>query len=1016
MAGSLVTLMDGGLKLLLVDDDETMRRAMARLFKSQFPKCAVTECGDGNEALRLMVGNDFDCVFLDYRMPGQDGLDVLRSSRAAGMHAPVVVLTGEGNEEVAVEMMKAGAVDYLVKGRATPEQLGHALRRALRLREAEARAATALAKQRESEERFRRLVEVAEDGVWILDPEGVTTFVNAGAAAMIGYRPEEIVGRSPLDFMDDASRASTVAGLERRRLGFRERRECVMLHRDGSPVWTIVAAAPLAGPEGEFGGSFAVLTDVTREKRTEQALRDSEERFRRVFENGPVGMTMTGMDRRLIAVNAAFGRLVGRDPASLVGMKFDDITHPDDVAENAALVDQMGREDFPEFRLEKRYIRPDGTVVWAALTSSVIRNPTSRRPAYMVTVVEDVTERRRAQEALKASEARFRSLFESSPLAISLSVGEITLYANPAYLRMFGYDRPDEVVGHPFTDRVAPAYRLEVLDRLERQQRAGASATDAYEAMGLRRDGTEFPYHVRVAQMRLPEGTANLAFITDLTEQKQAEAGLRASEERFRRLFEASPVGIAVSVMGIVLYANPAYVRTFGFEDSADLCGESILNQFAPSERAAADDRRLRRYRGEAMPTSYEARGVRRDGTEFPFHIRIGELDLPEGPAYLVFVTDLTEQKQAEAALRETSRTLEGVFTASPLAIAVLDRSGHVRMWNPAAERIFGWPEQEVTGKMFPLVTVADDPDQFDDLHEKLLAGHGFEGIEGSVRRRGGAMVDISASGAPLKGPDGAVTGIVVVCADMTEPNRLRGQLVQSQKMESLGRLAGGISHDFNNLLAVISGYAESLRRRVGEDHPGRPHVEEIERAAERGARLVKQLLAFSRSKPPVRPQPVDVSAVVGEVIQMLRQVIGSRIAIERRGDGEPAWITADAGQVEQILVNLALNARDAMPGGGTLTFEISHLNVPAVAGSHPAGRFVSLVVRDTGKGMDAPTQSRMFEPFFTTKAEGTGLGLSIVYGIVQQLGGHVSVHSEPGQGTRFEILLPGGTPNSPSP
>jgi signal transduction histidine kinase len=272
-------------------------------------------------------------------------------------------------------------------------------------------------------------------------------------------------------------------------------------------------------------------------------------------------------------------------------------------------------------------------------------------------------------------------------------------------------------------------------------------------------------------------------------------------------------------------------------------------------------------------------------------------------------------------------------------------------------------------------------------------------------------MVDISVSAAPLTGADGAVTGIVVVCADMTEANRLRGQLLQSQKMESLGRLAGGIAHDFNNLLAVIGGYAESVRRRVGEGHAARPQVEEIERAAERGARLVKQLLAFSRSKPPAeRPEPVDVSAVVGDVCQMLRQVIGQKVVIEQRGDGRPAWVQADAGQVEQILVNLALNARDAMPGGGTLTFETSHPDVPtaaAVAGSNPAGRFVALIVRDTGTGMDASTRARLFEPFYTTKAEGTGLGLAIVYGVVQQLGGHVQVHSEPGKGTRFEILLP---------
>jgi PAS domain S-box-containing protein len=999
--------MDGAPNLLLVDDDETTRRALVRLFRTQFPACAVTECGDGTEALTLLIGGRYDCVFLDYRLPGQDGLEVLRGARAAGVSSPIVILTGEGSEELAVEMMKAGADDYVVKGRMTPDGLARAVRHAVRVREAESRTAAARAEQAASEERFRRLVEVAEDGVWIVDAEGVTTFVNAGAARMIGYGPEEIVGRSPLDFMhDEESRGATAAGFERRRQGFRERRECVMRHRDGSPVWVIVAAAPLGGPAGEYAGAFAVLTDVTREKRTEQALRESEERFRRVFEDGPVGMAMTGMDRRLIAVNAAFGRLVGREPASLVGVCFDDITHPEDVSANAELADRMRREEVLEYRMDKRYLRPDGTVAWAALTSSVIRDAAGRA-SYMLTIVEDVTERRKAEEELKASEARFRSLFEASPLAISLSVGMTTLYVNPAYVRMFGYERADEVVGHPLTERVAPASRREVMDRLARQARDGTvAAADSYEAVGRRRDGSEFPYHVRVAQMQVPEGVANLAFITDLTEQKQAEAGLRASEARFRSLFEASPLAIELSVDGVSLYANPAYVRMFGFGSEAEVVGSRVVDRVAPSARGMIADRMARRDRGEPVPDAYETAGVRCDGTEFPLYIRITRMATAEGMAHLAFIADLTEQKRAEAALNETSRTLEGVFAASPLAIAVLDRAGYVRMWNPAAERVFGWSAGEVAGKMFPLVTASDDRDQFDDLHRRLLAGRGFEGIEGSVRRKGGGMVDISASGAPLTGADGSVTGIVFVCADMTEPNRLREQLLQSQKMESLGRLAGGIAHDFNNLLAVIGGYAESVRRRVGEGHAARPQVEEIERAAERGARLVRQLLAFSRSRP-ARAERVDVATVIGDVCQMLRRVLGSQVAVERGGDGRAAWVEADPVQVEQMLVNLALNARDAMPRGGTLTFETTHLDVPAVAGSHPAGRFVALVVRDTGEGMDAPTQSRVFEPFFTTKAEGTGLGLSIVYGIVRQMGGHVSVSSEPGRGTRFEILLP---------
>jgi signal transduction histidine kinase len=282
--------------------------------------------------------------------------------------------------------------------------------------------------------------------------------------------------------------------------------------------------------------------------------------------------------------------------------------------------------------------------------------------------------------------------------------------------------------------------------------------------------------------------------------------------------------------------------------------------------------------------------------------------------------------------------------------------------------------------------------------------------VELRRRRQNGSLIDISLSAAPLRDGQGQIIGVIGIMEDITEAKRLRQQLLQSHRMETVGRLAGGVAHDFNNLLAVISGYSESLLRRIADGDPLRPPVEEIQKAADRGAALTRQLLAFSRRQV-VQAQPLDLAHVVSSVNQMLRRVISDKIEVVVRNDARRTIVRGDPGQMEQVLVNLALNARDAMPDGGVLSIATSDARLTegqATAVNLKPGRYVKLEVRDTGCGMDEEVRSRIFEPFYTTKdGKGTGLGLSIVYGIVQQCGGNISVSSEPGKGTRFSILLP---------
>jgi PAS domain S-box-containing protein len=379
---------------------------------------------------------------------------------------------------------------------------------------------------------------------------------------------------------------------------------------------------------------------------------------------------------------------------------------------------------------------------------------------------------------------------------------------------------------------------------------------------------------------------------------------------------------------------------------------------------------------------------------------------------------DVSPRKQAEEELRDTHDKLQALIEASPLAIMSLTPEGIVTMWNPAAERIFGWSEAEVIGRPNPIVP-ENKQKEFRALRERVMSGEGLSNVE--LRRLGknGFPLDISLSSAPLRDHAGVPKGIVAVIADITERKRMEDalrksedQLRQSQKMEAIGRLAGGVAHDFNNLLTVIRGYSDLLLLRLDGGSPMRREVEEIQKAGERASSLTRQLLAFSR-KQVLQPKMMDLNAIVADTDKMLRRLIGEDIDLVTVLKPDLGLVLVDPGQVEQVLMNLVVNARDAMPRGGKVTIETANVVLgECYSKEHrivKAGQYVMLAISDTGVGMDEKTKTHLFEPFFTTKkkGKGTGLGLSTVYGIVKQSGGYVWVYSEVGQGATFKVYFP---------
>jgi PAS domain S-box-containing protein len=363
-----------------------------------------------------------------------------------------------------------------------------------------------------------------------------------------------------------------------------------------------------------------------------------------------------------------------------------------------------------------------------------------------------------------------------------------------------------------------------------------------------------------------------------------------------------------------------------------------------------------------------------------------------------------------ERRLLHSNEALSLLVSRAPIAVITVDGNRIITGWNPAAQKIFGWTSAEVIGQQSTRIMIGEDHrEEHEKLWSQITEGQTLEGIEVTRRRKDGRMIEIACWAAPIRSHDDRIVGAISFIADVTEQKKLKDQLLRSARLESIGRLAGGVAHDFNNLLAVISGYSESMLRRTDASDPLRNHIEEIYRAASRGASLTRQLLAFGRRQRIVF-QKIDLSQAVHSAYAMLRRVISDKIEIEVFAR-EPVFIVADAGQIEQVLVNLSINARDAMPQGGKLKIETSTVTIRrAVEGQPKPGRYAKLAVQDTGIGMDAQTCGHIFEPFFSTKHEsagGTGLGLSIVYGIVQQSTGTINVRSEPGAGTCFDVLIP---------
>ncbi|MBZ5701466.1 MAG: PAS domain-containing protein [Acidobacteriia bacterium] len=696
--------------------------------------------------------------------------------------------------------------------------------------------------------------------------------------------------------------------------------------------------------------------------------------------------------------------------------------HPDDRA-SALQARQQIQECGGRYEIEYRLVARDGSSRWIREIASVTCG-LDGKPQYVQGLLSDITEHRKSEQALHASQER---------LKIALDAADMGTWELDAAT---GIARWDENLDRLFrTSPDATTLSLEDFHRLvhaedrPRVRRLFTRALQTGEPLAVEfrvlfPDGavewrSSHGHAIRDASgkiLRIVGVTQNI------TAQKSADEALRTSEERYRSLVERLP-GIAyiaeIGASGRWYYVSPQIRDYLGYSPEEWLASSDLWFQHIHPDdriRVLAEEERAQKSRKTLL---LEYRITARDGRTVWF--RDEAMVLPgadvgaQAPIFYGILYDVTDRKLAEEALRESEARLRLALEAAHLGMWEWRPETNGLFWNEQQSAFYGLQPKDAPRTLeefFPRVHPDDRERIRQALHASSAGANMPYAVEFRIRRPDGSVRWLASSGMVLRDASGKMLAMRGISQDITERRHLEEQLRSAQKMEAIGQLAGGIAHDFNNLLMVIQGHVELLLGRIGKDPGVNRDAEAIQRAADRASAITQQLLAFSR-KQVLQPRVLELCSVVADISSLLRRLIGAEVDLQLALSREPLWVKADEGQMERVVLNLVVNARDAMPGGGTITVETTRVS----AGSAPLlrypeippGDYVRLTVRDTGMGMDAATQARIFEPFFTTKqlGKGTGLGLATVYGIVQQSGGWISVNSVLEQGTTFEILLP---------
>jgi PAS domain S-box-containing protein len=873
------------------------------------------------------------------------------------------------------------------------------------------------------EELASTLFEEAGDALFLFDPESECLLdVNPMAQRLTGFSRRELL-QKPVTYL---VRAEVQGGLDRLRQAFRRTglfhsQEGFWLRHQQDGRWTPVNLTITRLHTDPRPVGLITARDITERREAHAQLKKMETELRRVLSSVPDCLWSAEANEAgrwsFRYLSPVVEKLTGRPPAFFLPdlEKWLTIVHPEDRPRAEQVLRQ--RQGGQSGSLEYRVLWPDGAPRW--VRDSVIATRSENSPSIILDgVLTDITEEKRAEDSLRESETRHRLVLEQIPAIVWTTDGDLHFTTStgagfarfqpqtplPAHGATGETPVPQGVIGISLYDYFQTRDPDFLPIAAHRWALQGEATTYDFEWQGC-------SWHTHVEPLK---DSANkiigvIGVALDITDRIEAEKGLREREERLRLLVDKMPAILWTTDYRLRFTSSVgAGLATLGLKTN-ELVGASLMEHYGtdnPDYPPLAAH--LRALRGE--PTSYE---MIWQGQIFETHVE--PLLGPDGTIHgcIGVALNITERKKAESELHKINTFLDSIVENIPNMLFVKEAENlNFERVNKAAEVILGHPREELVGKddyqFFPRAQA----DFFVAMDRRVLRDKQLLDIaEETVHTPKGERI-LHTKKIPLLDEKGEAKFMLGISEDITDRKRLEDQLRQSQKMEAVGQLAGGIAHDFNNLLTAILGNVGLALGEVPAGHPCQELLAEVEKAGRRAAELVRQLVGFSR-RALLRIEPVDLNASIEETVRLLRRTIDPRITVETRWQTGLWPVKADATQIGQVLMNLCLNARDAMPEGGSLTLETANLTLDEEKARKllqgKAGDFVRLSVSDTGQGMPAEVREHLFEPFFTTKeiGKGTGLGLAMVFGIVQQHGGWIQCQSEEGKGTRFDIFLP---------
>ena len=794
--------------------------------------------------------------------------------------------------------------------------------------------------------------------------------------------------------------------------------ECRIRRTDGAVRWIFAAGGHQKDAQGKSVRLSGIVQDITKRKQAEMALRESEEKFSRLFDSNPAATSVTTIkDGRYLNVNAAWLKKFEWAQDEVIGHTVQELGIWPDPAKRKVLFDKLQEQDWVH-NYEIQLRTKSGQLkqfIWSG-----VRLTLNGEECLLGTAM-DITKQKEAMVALQESQLLYYSLVTQLPIGIfQKDEAGRYVFVNPTFCQIKGMAAENFLGRTPMevgadepaqseADGTANKYAAAGEEHHEQILRTG-KALEMDEEYTLADGRKQF-----VSVMKLPvlgaggKVIGSQGVLLDITERKLADAQLRASEERYKGLFERSLDCVFLSDFeGKFLDANPAALKLLGYE-SKDITSLTFASLLTPEQFPLA------------LQATEEIRttGFQKNPTEFRLRRRDGQQVLVETQSSLIYrdgkpfaiqgiARNITARRHAEESLARLATAVE----QSAESIVITDTKGIILYANPALEKTSGYTRAEVLGQSTRLLKSGkQDAEFYRRLWSVLAQGEIWSG-HFINRHKNGNYYEEEATISPVRDTAGKIVNYVAVKRDVTREIQLEAQFRQSQKMEAIGQLAGGVAHDFNNILAVIQLQAGLLKTEQTLTDKQLEYAGDIEKSAQRAANLTRQLLLFSR-KQAMQLRDLDLNEVTTNIAKMLQRVLHENIQMQFKLSTRPVLIHADAGMLDQVMMNLTVNAKDAMPDGGDLYIETSVVELDETAAAKMpqarVGSFARLTVRDTGCGISPENLVHIFEPFFTTKeiGKGTGLGLATVFGIVQQHQGWIIVSSELGQGTAFQVYLP---------